>query len=186
MGYGLSSPATQGYPPQTLASLNPNNVLTNEARDGYTSAQTLAEISTVVLPVINSWSTNTHQVKVRAFSVMTGTNDNEQSVSVSTTYANIQSICSSVAATGASVIVFTILPGSTVNETNRQSLNALIIAGGACSYTIADVGSDSTIGQAGQWSNATYYQADGLHPTTAGDAIVAGYLRTALQSLGVN
>jgi len=166
--------------------MNPNNVLTNTAHVGYTSAQSLADMSTQVVPVISSWSSNPKQVKARVYSLMTGTNDIEQSVPTATTYANIQSICADVTGAGASMILLTILPASTVNETNRQALNSLIRGGGSCSYIIADVGNDATIGQAGQWSNTTYYQADGLHPTAAGDTIIAGYLKTALQSLGVN
>ncbi len=72
-------------------------------------------------------------------------------------------------------------------ETVRQSLRTLEIAGGACSYTFQDVGNDPTIGQAGQWSNLTYYQSDGIHPTTAaGFAIIATYMKAALTTLGVN
>ncbi len=119
---------------------------------------------------------------------MIGINDwANAGMSAATTYSNIQSICSTVtAAGGARMVLFSPLPANITGwETVRQSLRTLEAAGGACPYTYSDVGNDGTIGQAGQWSNATNYQADGVHPTAAGDAIIATYMLTAIQSLGV-
>jgi len=108
------------------------------------------------------------------YSIMIGTNDLGLGISPSTTYANIQSICSTVRSYGvANVAVFTILPASPYgSESQRQVLNGLIRSGGACLYTILDVGNDLTIGQAGQNANPTYYQSDMIHPTAAGDTII--------------
>jgi lysophospholipase L1-like esterase len=48
---------------------------------------------------------------------------------------------------------------------------------------LIDVGNNATIGQAGQSTNTTYYNADGLHLVTAGYAIVAGLVLAALAAL---
>ena len=129
-----------------------------------------------------------------AYTLGVGANDLANSgLTPAATYANIQSICSSITAAvaGVKIILMTVLPGNfsgstfgSTFELNRQALNTLERTGGTCPMILADVGNDATIGQAGQWSNATYYQADGIHPTAAGDAIISSYDRTGLVTAG--
>lgn len=177
--HGLT--VAQGYPTQALTAFSPANFLSIAAVDGYTSQDIINHLGTVTT-TLNSWSSPN-----KVYTLMIGTNDINTGVSTATTYANIQSICSSVTATGAKMVALTVLPATLANnfETNRQALNTLIRNGGACSYIIADVGNDATIGQAGQQTNTTYYQGDQVHPTAAGDTIIAGYYRTALGTLNV-
>lgn len=164
-------------------SVDPRNILVNSAIGGSTSQQVIGRLASTEVPQLQAWGAGAKRI----YSLMIGTNDNVAlSGDYTTSYAHIQSICSTIAATGASVVVFTILPANISGmETFRQGLNSLIRGGGACSYTIADVGNDATIGQAGQWSNTTYYQSDGIHPTVAGQTIIATYLLAAWQSLEI-
>lgn len=165
-----------------MAGLDAGDNLVNPAVSGYKTADILNHLQISVLNVLEQW-----RPANIVYSLMIGTNDIHSNIPVATIYANIQSICSQVTANNrARMIVFTILPGNPwTDETQRQTLNTLIRNGGACTYTVADVGNDPTIGQAGQNGNLTYYNSDALHPTAAGDAIIGiSYLRPALQSLG--
>ena len=46
------------------------------------------------------------------------------------------------------------------------------------------MGADATIGLAGSEMNTTYYDADRVHMTNAGYAVVAGLVQTAILSIG--
>lgn len=88
-------------------------------------------------------------------------------------------------ATGYSVIVMTIMSNAVLPDGPRATLNGLITGGAAGNgYIVADVGANATMGCNGCNSNMTYFQPDGTHPTVAGHIIVAGIVKTALQSLG--
>lgn len=165
-----------------MAGLDPGDRLLNVAVSGYKSSDVLLHLQNSVLNAVAPWRPGDKLV----YSVMIGANDIHSGIAVATTYANIQNICTQVTAVGLRMVVLTVLPGNPwVDETQRQALNTLIRGGGACPYTLADVGNDPTIGQAGQNSNSTYYYGDGLHPRTTGNAIIGiTYLRAALQSLG--
>jgi lysophospholipase L1-like esterase len=126
-----------------------------------------------------------------AYSLMIGTNDIAANTADATIYSNIQGICSAIKAgvPTANVVVFTLLPANFSTstgtfETHRQAVNTLIRNGGSCTYTVADVGADSSMGQAGQNTSTRYYFSDGIHPTIAGEAIISSYLNAALISLG--
>ena len=73
------------------------------------------------------------------------------------------------------IIVVESLPRTPVsgNETNRLAYNALL-SSNAPTYRYQEVplGTDTLMGQTGQWSNTTYYQ-DGVHPTAVGQALLA-------------
>jgi|HubBroStandDraft_4_1064222.scaffolds.fasta_scaffold07531_3 lysophospholipase L1-like esterase len=184
VGYGLSSPSTQGYPPQALSTMNPENLLTNVAVLGVNSQQVINHLASAVTPVLSAYN-----APVKIYSLMIGTNDFGSGFTATQTYANIQSICSTVTGTnGVKMILLTLLPatGNASFETYRQAVNTLERAGGSCTYTLADVGNDATIGQPGDQTNATYFQSDEIHPTAAGDVIVASYMKTALLSLGAH
>ena len=114
-----------------------------------------------------------------------GTNDIwGSSDSADTIITSISTACAARKAAGwQKVIVATILPrgpGNDANETKRQTVNASIRANYA-TYAdgLVDIGNDATIGQATQNSNTTYYNADQIHPSEAGHAIIAGYMKTA-------
>lgn len=85
------------------------------------------------------------------------------------------------------IAVLTILDASTVSFANTSGLSALIVAGaGAGGYTVADVGSDANLGCNGCHANSTYFQADGVHPTAVGQALMETYLKTVVNGFGLN
>ena len=48
---------------------------------------------------------------------------------------------------------------------------------------IADVASDTTIGESGDSANATYYNTDAIHLKDAGHTIAATYFRDAINTV---
>lgn len=109
-------------------------------------------------------------------------NDNE-----TTTLNHLITYCQARLTVGFRVIVGTCLPRSVPVDANfeaqRLSLNTTIRAQyGNWSHALMDVGGDTTIGATGASTNMTYY-ADGVHLTSAGEAIVADYALAALNAL---
>lgn len=122
-----------------------------------------------------------------------GINDFHFGASQATTYARLQTYCQNRKNAGWTVIVCTELPcvASYVGvgyEAARQSLNTDIRNnfGSFGVDAIADIGNDTTIGQAGQNTNSTNYQADQIHLKNPGIQIIADTVISALASLGIN
>jgi hypothetical protein len=92
-------------------------------------------------------------------------------------------------AAGWKVVILTILPrtqtGCPANmETYRTSVNTSIRNNWATfANALADVGADATIGVAGASNNATYYDADKVHPIAAGHLIIKGLVNMAVSYL---
>jgi lysophospholipase L1-like esterase len=99
---------------------------------------------------------------------------------VITIVGRIQKWCNDRRAVGFKVVVMTLTPSSYAEENPvvnlmKDTINSLIQA----SYTsfadaMADIGTDTTVGQNGEEANPKYY-ADRLHMTAAGYAIKARY-----------
>ena len=122
-----------------------------------------------------------------------GTNDLHIS---GTTGANlwnntVSPMMSAVVATGFTPVIGTILPEfgeSGGTTTQRLAYNALVLASG---YTVADYASQTTMGNIANTSNATYYVQSGpgsgglqgVHPTTAGYALLEPIAAAALNSV---
>lgn len=127
-----------------------------------------------------------------------GTNDLFFGASAATTYSRIVTYATARKAAGWRVVILSILPRSAGTppptfEADRQTVNAALLAdfptatgqtritsGGAYADYLIDVGADPTIGCAGCQTNTTYY-ADLVHLTNAGYAIVADYVKKAIQ-----
>jgi lysophospholipase L1-like esterase len=93
--------------------------------------------------------------------------------------------CQERRAAGANkIIVGTMLPADGRSEVERQEYNDLIRTNwDSFADAFADVGDDPTIGQTGDNLNLTYYNADKVHMTDAGYAIVAGIFEDAIETL---
>lgn len=111
-------------------------------------------------------------------------------INATTCYNNIKTYFTARKAAGWKTVVATILPTNTAvsgYEANRLSVNQMIRDAKTNGETwvdqVADVGNDATMGQTGQWSNTTYYAADGVHLTTAGFALLAPYFTTAINNI---
>jgi len=82
--------------------------------------------------------------------------------------------------TPANICVCTMLPRETVNETDRSTINANFTTdAGTYGYTLAPLHLNASIGAAGQQNNTTYF-IDTIHPTDAGQAIIASIIKGVL------
>ena len=80
------------------------------------------------------------------------------------------------------IVVCTLISNGTV-DANRSTLNGLIRADPSYYDALIDFGANSTMGATGAYSNSTYFQNDGTHPTAAGEAIMASIAAPVIQNL---
>lgn len=160
----------------------PRGVLSwNRAQGGDTIASLQAQYSTYDA---NQYIAGKDNICI----IFAGTNDIYlNGDSAATAYGNLQSYCSQATTTGYKVVVITMLPRGSPYESVRESYNNLIYAGFsagtlAC-VALVDVAGNLVIGQAGQNSNTTYYNVDGVHPNNAGHAIIAGMVANTFSGL---
>ena len=79
----------------------------------------------------------------------------------------------------------TLLPQTTSGfNTFRNAVNAIIYSWSPGQHydALADFAGNATMGPDSAASNTTYY-ADGLHPTSAGQAILASIMQSAVDAL---
>lgn len=106
---------------------------------------------------------------------------------VATTLTRMETYCAARQAAGWQVVVLTCLPSNYISEADRTALNTGIrnnYAGWA--DALADIAADNRIGDAGDNTDATYYNnsdASRTHLTAAGFAIVASITAAAIQGL---
>jgi lysophospholipase L1-like esterase len=116
------------------------------------------------------------------------TNDVVSGATASSIYSNIAARCSALRAAGKRVVVGTMLPQGTnsAQETVRQSLNAMVLAGWTgFADALADVGDDPVMGYPGSQSNTTYYQTAStpVHPIAAGYTVLAPTFANAIKRI---
>lgn len=170
-GFGLASNET--YPARLLSQLGNSYTVDNYGVGGYTCTQVDAK-----------W---TASVASRAYGVvvlMCGTNDHRTNLdNAATIYARITTLVAKIRATGARVVLLTVLPAGTSTspsytaamETQRDALNALIR--GTSDVTVVDL--DPLLQGAGE-PPALSATLDGLHLNAAGATTVATAIRNAL------
>lgn len=78
------------------------------------------------------------------------------------------------------IIVPTMISRTAVTDSVRVGYNNLLIGGATAGYVIANTGTDANLGCNGCWSNSTYFQIDGIHPTDTGQQILANLICTAI------
>lgn len=82
--------------------------------------------------------------------------------------------------TAANICVGTMLPRQNANESARTTLNSSIRSNAASlGYKVCDFAANTTIGDAGDENNLTYY-IDTIHPNDAGHAILAQIVKDTL------
>lgn len=118
--------------------------------------------------------------------VFAGTNGMNASLgnhSAATEYANFKTyIAARIAAgwTANRIVVVTMLPRTGFTDATRQTFNTSLAGDdGGYGYRLARVDQNTTIGDAGDDTNTTYYY-DGTHPTEAGHAIIASVIYGAM------
>ncbi len=180
--YGIGAALNQGWPNQ--ADFGPGSQMYNMGLAGVRLSTLVANAATQIDPMIQVGRTN-------VLIVFAGSNDIYGSLTPATTvYANLQSYCTARRSAGwTKIIVVTTLPrGGVAPEAQRLKYNTSIrngfSAGTLACDAVADVASDANIGQTGQQADTSYY-ADGIHPTSAGHAVVANYVTAAIKSLGL-
>lgn len=156
----------------------------------YTTQQLTSRAVALIDPYYNEFPTISANRKIYMF--WEGTNDLVLTASQTATgcYNNIKNHMIARKAAGWKTVVGTLLPRNTAVsgfETNRLLVNQMIRDAFANGETwidaIADVGGDSNFGQTGQYSNTTYYNADGVHMNDAGYAAASVYWKNAINSI---
>ena len=141
----------------------------NVAVSGWSTSELITAAPTKVDPLYNSRLNNNILV------AWEGTNE--------TPYTNLPTYYNARKAVGWKNIAITVLPHNG-GETDRIATNNSLRSN-YTSYAeaLVDMGSDLTIGQPGQNTNTTYYDADGTHPNGAGEAILAWRVSPAIDAL---
>lgn len=184
MGDSITGAFSYSYPYQ--ATYSPAIIGTDWGISGYGLSDLNSQASTVdagLPPSLNG--------RKFILSVLIGANDLGSYSGGNTQFAaDLASYCDARRAAGWKVVLCTLLPQTTAGfNTKRDAVNTIIYGWSAGQHydALADFAADPTMGidgngvNTGPW-NTTYY-ADGLHPTSAGMAILAGIYQTAVNSL---
>lgn len=95
----------------------------------------------------------------------------------------MKTYCQARQAEGYYVICLTMLPTNAVSEATFNACNtALRDTPSTYCNALVDIAADTTIGLWGSQSNLTYYNADALHLTAAGQLIVKDAIKAAVLS----
>lgn len=176
-GAGAATP----YPTQLLNTIGlATNDWINVAVSAQTTTNCLADFDDQMWP----YGANSADP---IYIIFAGTNDLKLGGTAADTWQRIQDLAALAHLRRLKVVQLTILPRSDAGtpgsfEADRQTINTNIRNNSGLFDAIADVGNDATIGQAGDETNGTYYQ-DLVHLTTAGNAIIATIVQTALNGL---
>lgn len=144
---------------------------------GYTSLQLKDDIYFRVNPNFSSKSGCNIAV------VWCGTNDLMGGASAGQTANRIEQVCRHLQLLGWWVIVVT-LQSNGYAELARIACNDIVRkAWPRFADEIADIGSDANLGASGAYSNGTYFNADTIHFTDAGDAVAGPIEQAAIERL---
>lgn len=174
------------YPLQLALLYTDNRMISlpNVATGGETLADMTTEYATQIKPEYDSRKGS------NVLLLWGGTNDMARGVggdfSAASAYARLVSYGQTAQADGFKMVAFTILPRQDVGtpagfEAERLIFNADVRANYLTfANALADVAADSRLQDP---TNATYFNADLVHLTAAGYAVVAGIVKTAVDSL---
>lgn len=178
-GYQLADPSTQSYPAQTVALFTPARHAYNfgvpaqyidaMTTDGTTQIDPL--FYTGKLNVVCNWGG--------------GNNIALGNQTAATVYPKLVTYNAARKAAGFTVIQLTFPPRVDIEvaggwEAERVALNANIVANGAGADYVADVAANANLSD---YTNLTYFQADQIHLTAAGYAVVAGIVKTEIDKV---
>lgn len=175
---GLGVAAGSDFPSQTVPLLTePDWLKVNVAAGGRTVATMVSQAARIVDSAYDAQYTN------KIVCEQGGINDVFGGASAATVYSNLLTYWAARQAKGYKVVACTVLPASTVTggaETARTDLNTSI-RGDATKYdALADIANDARLQNT---ANTTYFQADGVHPTAAGAAVIAEIVAAAVNSI---
>jgi lysophospholipase L1-like esterase len=177
-----SGGATNRYPAQTMALLGNGFDVVNLAVGGQTTTIMNSQASTRVDPVCSD-------ARLRNIIVPWEiTNDLFFGATKEAAYSAYVTYCTNRRARGFKVVAVTVLPRSDPGtpgdfEVSRAYCNSNIVSNWATyADALADVAANTTIGETGDQTNATYY-VDLVHMTNAGYGIVAGIVAPAITGI---
>jgi len=179
-GYSTTTPfGDLAYQTMQLLSERPYCWM-NRAIPGQTSAQMIARATAT-----DGFMKKNALKNILVVSI--GANDFGTSVSLATLEGNISSYIAARKAAGwQKVIIWTIPPHTatgTYSQANWQALNDWLRAGSSGADVVSDPMADTRIGDWGDNTDATYYGADQVHLTDAGNAISAAVIKTAIEGV---
>jgi lysophospholipase L1-like esterase len=136
---------------------------------------------------INNWNTQTLPV-IKADDVVVLweiTNDvNVNALSGAQAYANLVTFANLVRGVGAKIVCCTAIPRNNVSDTDQNArnfdCNTLLRSSSGVFDLVVDLNTDTRFDAQSDANDATYYQADKLHLTTAGSDIIASMISTAM------
>ena len=172
------------YVDAAMAQLKSQARCVNEAQSGETMASMVTNYAARVGALYKVGNSK------NIVCIFGGTNDMAANVSAATAFSSLLSYCSSARTTGYKIVVATALArtqgfsaGQTANgfETSRQAYNASILADGLTHFdAVADLGA---IAQMQDPTNLAYWNAGGIHPNDAGNALLAPVYAAAVNTL---
>lgn len=119
-----------------------------------------------------------------------GTNDlSVNALSASAAFANLVTHCNNVKAIGGRFVVGTVAARDYAGDagdlmTRIDAYNVLVRANSSTyGYTICDIAANANFATRAATANTTYYKADKLHMTTAGQDLVASLISTSLLTI---
>lgn len=193
MTLGAGSTSGNSYPSQTVNQLLPQPWgMVNLGVGGQSLGSMVTNAAANVDPKYNP--INDYTIVIVLWG---GTNDlGTGSRTPAQVFADLQTYGNARQAVGWKVVILSLLPRSATSptfEADRQTLKGLLLGdftvptgftniwtGGSYADALVDLASDSVIGLPGSQSNLTYFNADQVHLTDAGYAIVAGYVKDAV------
>lgn len=186
--FGASVALLSDYPSQVMASFAADGKIMaweNYAVSGQTLFATAPSCESQ-FPTLIAREASTI-VKPNIYFILAGTNDATALATAAQIYAHYQSLAATARAAGFKVIVCTLTDRTDGAkpagfDTLRATLNASILADTTSFDGVADFGGNATMGANGASANTTYFTG-GLHPTAAGDTILAGIAKTAIAAL---
>jgi hypothetical protein len=156
-----------------------NVVVQDYSYQGKTSAQLLAEFPTVVQPFVS---------KGDVIVMWDGRNSmasNLGNLTPAQALTDVKSYCSNAIGLGLKVITLTCIPTSTlyVADADRLTFNSSMLADTSFCNAVVDPCTLSAFDSVADISNATNYNADQIHLTTAGYTLIANLLAPVIQTV---
>lgn len=153
MGFGATTPYT------SLLTLSGNWAIFNDGVGGQTLAFMLSHFNTSVAPYYN----RTSPKSVIVLEAITNDFAANPSLTATQAYSLFTQYIAAAHQVGFKVVVWTML--SRVNlDTQKNAINTLILGNAAGADGLVDM-TGTNLGCDGCYSNATFFQADGIHPT---------------------
>lgn len=158
-------------------------IVQNFGVSGQTTPQMIADFNTQIAPLYNAGRTKNIYVMWEA----TNHHYIDSSITAAQALDSIVTLCQKAQVVGFDVVIPNVLPRSNAGtpvdfETWRASFNSLLSTNATTyGYKVADVAGNTTIGDAGDETNTTYY-SDLVHLTDAGNDIVAPLVATQIQA----